>query len=490
MFNLSKTYSSLSTQAAYVFIGKLISFLLHFIIPIVLVRVFTKEEYGIYQQMLFMSLFLVEAAKWGLINSLYYFYPHEKDKRTQLLSQTFYLLVIIGLCLLPVLYILRYPLSDLFNSPVIATLIFPICLYFFFTLTSLILDSLFILEKKSRFVVIYEILNKSIRVLFIIGIAIVFKDVYYVLWSLTIFSLIRFLFLFFYMKKNYGIKLRKIEAPLLKSQLRYAFPIGGARMVGEIGKKIDKFILAAFLTPANFAAYSIAHFGIPFIDMFYSSVSQVVIPQMTIKKKAEDLTEIKRIWHKMVSQFSLVTIPVVILFALLAKSIITLLFTDQYIDSVPVYRIFLLVIMIHILSPSVVLRAFKKTKTIFISHLCSMIVAIILSYILIQKYGMIGGAVSFILSSAIKTLIQVTKAKEILSLSLLSLLPWTTMLKIILFSSIAAIFPIIIINQNMNNIMTITVSGIGYALVLFSFYFYTGMIKHRKVIEFARSIIR
>ena len=43
-------------------------------------------------------------------------------------------------------------------------------------------------------------------------------------------------------KKNYGIKLRKIEAPLLKSQLRYAFPIGGARMVGEIGKKIDKFI--------------------------------------------------------------------------------------------------------------------------------------------------------------------------------------------------------------------------------------------------------
>ena len=129
MFNLSKTYTSLSTQAAYVFIGKLISFLLQFIIPIVLVRVFTKEYYGIYQQMLFVSLFLIETAKWGLINSLYYFYPHEKDKRAQLLSQTVYLLVIIGLFLLPVLYILRYPLSDLFNSPVIATLSFPICLY-------------------------------------------------------------------------------------------------------------------------------------------------------------------------------------------------------------------------------------------------------------------------------------------------------------------------------------------------------------------------
>ena len=440
--------------------------------------------------MLFVSLFLIDTAKWGLINSLYYYFPHEKDKRAQLMSQTFFLLVIIGLFLLPVLYILRYPLSDIFDSPVIATLVFPICLYFFFMLTSLILDSLFILEKKSRVVVIYEIINKTVRGVLVIGTAIVFKDVYYVLWSLTIFAFIRFSTLYIYIKKNYGIKIRKIEIPLLKSQLRYAFPIGSARMVGEIGNKVDKFILATLLTPAHFAAYSIAQFGIPFISIFYSSISQVVIPEMTIKKKAEDLTEIKRLWHKMVSQFSMVTIPVVILFSLLAKSIITLLFTDQYIDSIPVYRIFLLITMIHILSPSVVLRAFKKTKTVFVSQLCSMIVAIILSYFLIPSYGMIGGAFSFIISSFVKTFVQITKVKEVLSLSLLSLLPWYNILKIILFSLIAAIFPIIIINQDINNIMTITVSGIGYALVMLFIYYYMGIIKYQDVIKFARSIVR
>jgi len=119
-----------------------------------------------------------------------------------------------------------------------------------------------------------------------------------------------------------------------------------------------------------------------------------------------------------------------------------------------------------------------------------MFVAIILSYALIQHYGMIGGAVSFILSSFVRTLIQAMKVKKILSLSLLSLLPWYTMLKIILFSSIAVIFPIIIINQDLNNIVTVLVSGIGYALVLFSIYFYTGIIKYQQVIKFARSAIR
>ena len=488
--SIVKNNYPLSVLAAYVFIGKAASFVLAILIPIILVRIFSKDNYGVYQQMLLVSMFLVDIIKWGLINSLFYFYPLEKEKRTQLLSQTFYLLVIAGIILLPSLYHFRYSIADLFNSPIIATLIFPICFYFFFMLTSLILDSLFILEKKSRVVVIYEIINKTLRGLFVIGTALVFKDVYYVLWSLTIFALIRVTFLYIYMKKIYGIKLRKVEIPLLKSQLRYAFPIGSARMVGEIGKKIDKFILAAFLTPAYYATYSIAHFGIPFIGLFYTSVSQVIIPQMTIKKKAEDLVEIKRLWHRMIDQFSLVTIPIVIIFGLLANNIITLLFTEQYIESVPVYRIFLFIIILHIVNPSVVLRACKKTKTIFISHLWSMIIALFLGYILIKNYGMIGGAISFILSSFVRTLIQVTKVKKILSLSLISLLPWYSMLKIILFSLIAAIFPIIIINQDMNNIVTVTFSGIGYTLVILSVYFYTGMIKYRKVIEFAKSISR
>jgi len=488
--SIAKNNFSLSAQAAYVFIGKSASFIFAIFIPIILVRIFSKDNYGIYQQMLLVSMLTVDILKWGLLNSLYYFYPLEKEKQTQLLSQTFYLLTTVGFIFIPVLYILRYPIADLFNSPVIITLIFPICFYCFFMLTSLILDSLFILEKKSRFVVIYEIINKILQGLFVIGTAIVFKDIYYILWSLTIFALIRWLFLYIYMKKQYGIKLRKIETPLLKSQLRYAFPIGAGRIVGEIGKKIDKFFIAIFLTPVHFAAYSIANFGVPFIRLFYTSVSQVIIPQMTIKNKEGNLLEVKRLWHKMIGQFAMVTIPIVILFELLAKSVITLFFTNQYIDSVPVFRIFLLIIVIHILHPSVVLRACKKTKTIFISQICSTIVAIILSYILIQNYGMIGGAISFILSSFVRTLIQVTKVKELLSLSLLSLLPWYKILKIVLFSLIAAIIPIIIVNQDMSALLTIIVSGIQYSLVIMFIYFYSGIIKYQEMIKLARSVVR
>ena len=175
--SVEKTKYSLTTQAAYVFIGKSASFVLAIFIPIILVRIFSKESYGIYQQMILISMFLVDILKWGLINSLYYFFPQEDNKRTELLSQTFYLLATIGFICIPIVFILRYLIADLFNSPIFATLVFPISLYFLFMLISLILDSLFILEKKSKIVVIYEITNKTLRAFFVIGAAILFKNV-------------------------------------------------------------------------------------------------------------------------------------------------------------------------------------------------------------------------------------------------------------------------------------------------------------------------
>ncbi|MCH7973865.1 MAG: oligosaccharide flippase family protein, partial [Bacteroidetes bacterium] len=155
-----KNYS-LSTQSAYVFLGKFSSFVIAFIVPIILVRLFNQAEYGVYQQMLLISMFFVEITKWGTINSLFYFYPLEKEKRTQLLSQTFYFLVIVGIICLPIIYLLRFLIADLFSSNVIIKLMLPVCLYFFFMLTSLMLDNIFILEKKSKLVFSYEIIREG-----------------------------------------------------------------------------------------------------------------------------------------------------------------------------------------------------------------------------------------------------------------------------------------------------------------------------------------
>ena len=435
-------------------------------------------------------MFFIETLKWGSINSLYYFYPHFEDRQTEILSQTFYFLVVVGSCFLPVLYFTRHLIASLFNATIIVDLILPISLYFFFMLTSLILDHIFILEKKSHIVIAYEIINKTLRGIMVIGAAIIYSDVNIIIWSLTIFAFMRFFLIYFYMKNKYGIKFKNVDSQLLISQLKYAFPIGAARMVGQIGNKIDKFILTIFLTPAHFAAYSVAHFGVPFIGVFYSSVSQVVIPQITLETKSNNLEEITRLWHSMINKFILVSIPVLTFFLLVAEYLISFLFTEQYLNIVTVYRVSLFIILIHTLHPSIILRAFKETKSIFYSHLFSMIFAIVISYVLIKNYGMIGGALSFILSSSVRVILQLIKVKEVLTLTINNLLPWNSLFLIIGIALISLIPSIFLIKLEMNNLETLLLSGICYSAVLIPFYHFSGVLKYKEVVEFVSSVIR
>jgi len=483
----SKEYS-LSTQAAYVFIGRVSASTLSFVVPIILVRIFTQEEYGLYQQALLISITLIEVLKWGLINSLFYFYPLAKEKISELLSQTFYLLVFIGSIFLPLLYLLRLVISDLFNSTVFISLIWPIGFYFFFMLTSLILNSLFVLEKKSKTVVIYEVANQLVRITIVLGTAIIFKDIYVVLWGLALFALLRSSVLYVYLKKNYKISYKKIEMSYLLSQIKYIFPIGGARLVKEIGSRIDKYILCGMFSPAQYAIYAVANFKIPFIGAFYGSVGNVLIPAMTIHGNNGELNKTKELWHKMIVKYATVTIPSVILFLLLAKHIIILLYTDKYIDSVNVFRIFLIIFFIQMINPSSVLRACRETKVIFKSHFYSMIVAVSLSYFLILHYGMIGGAISVVTSSYVRTLIQTKKVKELLSLDLAKLLPWFDVSKIMMCSLCGALLPFVIMQQNLPNLLTILLGCIAYSLIIVPIFIFANILNYRELVQVAKSI--
>jgi len=484
----SSKENSLSIQAAYVFIGRISSSILSFVVPIILVRIFTQEEYGLYQQALLISITLVEVLKWGLINSLFYFYPIAKEKLSELLSQTFYLLLFIGIVFLFPLYLLRFAISNMFNSTAFLSLIWPIGFYFFFMLISQILNSLFVLERKSKTVIIYEMVNQTIRITLVLGTATIFKNIYAVMWGLSLFALSRSIVLFLYLKKNYKISYKKIEMSYLLSQIKYVFPIGAARIVKEIGNKIDKYILCGMFSPTQFAVYAVANFKIPFISLFYSSVGNVLIPEMTVHSNNGVLSKTKELWHKMIIKYATITIPAVIFCFLLAKNIIVLLYTDRYVGSANIFRIFLIIFFVQMINPSSVLRSCRETKAIFKSHFYSMIIAVFLSYLLIKNYGMIGGAMSVVIASYVRTLIQTKKAKELLSLNFGNLLPWFDFSKIIICSLVGVLFPFVIMHQNLPNLLTILLSGIVYSLIMFLMFIFTNIINYKQLLAVAKSI--
>ena len=66
---------SLSNQSLIYFIGRTLSMILSFAIPLILVRQFSKIQYGQYAQLIFIYILMVRMLRFGFVQSLFYFLP-------------------------------------------------------------------------------------------------------------------------------------------------------------------------------------------------------------------------------------------------------------------------------------------------------------------------------------------------------------------------------------------------------------------------------
>ena len=84
-----KKQESLTKQSLFLVIGRSVAHLLQLFLPIILVRIFTKEEYGLYRQLFLIYYTFISIGQMGMDQSLFYFFPRHPEKRESLLVQTF-----------------------------------------------------------------------------------------------------------------------------------------------------------------------------------------------------------------------------------------------------------------------------------------------------------------------------------------------------------------------------------------------------------------
>jgi O-antigen/teichoic acid export membrane protein len=468
----SRRKYSLKEQVGYLISGKLIGMVLQFSIPIILVRLISKEDYGVYLQFLLIGQFFGKIIAFTLPSSLYYFFPHVKGDKNQLITQTYFLIVVLVLLFIPVYFAFRDQISMFFNLGMFPNLVKLCSLYIVFTAISSMLNQIFVIERKSDYVIRYEVINIAARVILLISSFLIFKTVLAMIWSQIVFYFIRAVLLFIYLNRNYQLiyNFKVWKKNLLLEQIKFTYPLGLANIVNKIGTRIDKFILATFFSSSDFAIYSISQYRVPIVNLIFPSVSNVIIPEITRNRSEGNITEVIRLWHKMIVYLAMITIPVTIFFFVIAQELILLLYTDAYIAAVPLYRIVLLTLFILILRETAILTAFGKTKTIFYVQFIGSIVGTILGFILIKKYGTIGAATSFTVTFFVQGLLMLYMSKRVLGVNFYDWLPWKKLSVILLTSLIPIPFIIPVLFLNWLNIITIIISFIIYLIVITPIY--------------------
>jgi O-antigen/teichoic acid export membrane protein len=278
-----------------------------------------------------------------------------------------------------------------------------------------------------------------------------------------------FLFVTYYISKEIGIKnirFTLFDKGLAKQQLMYSIPFGAAVSLNLLFLQYDKIICISFLTPADFAIYAISFYGIPGVLQVFDSLSQVYLIKMTVKFQENKIQELATIYKTLVTKTFSFSFPAILIVMLYAEKIIVLLFTRNYIDSVPLFRAYLLSVLVFMLSSGLILRATGKTSYTLRSYLVSSIVIFPLTYILIKNFGMWGAMTGALVSISLPRFINLAKEISVVNSNVIDFFPWKEFGKISLISCIS-ILPFLTMEYFFDYSLWVTIMlGILYIVIV------------------------
>ncbi len=423
------TEPTLKKQAGFLFTAQIISFLIISVSPIILVRLMNENDYGSYQQVLFIATLILSIVHFRMPGSLYYFYPRVENQVSDLLNQTILVMGLTGLLGALVCYVMAS--SGLLPAGIESQLFLILSVYIFIESMGQLLDHLFVLEKKPEYTLYKGIINNIVKLSLVVGAVLLTGEVKAIVIGLSIYAGLRLLVVLAYVAKKYQLSLTIVDVSLLKKQIKYVLPLAAANIIGIIGLKLDKLFIGYQLDPASFAVYTLGGLGLmSAVTMLYTSVGNVCLPKLSGYADKNQRGQARDLWHTMIFANAAVTIPVVVFCAYMAPEIMTILFTEKFIAAADIWRINLFILLIQMLGYGYIPTAFGKTGSILKANIIRFAISLPLVYFLVKDFGLEGAAIAFVIGFWINALMQLKTGKKELGASMAEFLPWKKLFQI------------------------------------------------------------
>ena len=455
--------------AAFTATGRILAMIAGFLMPILLTRFLTQENYGLYSQFNVLLAFMSSIFSFGMQSNLYYFMPGSDNKRQKVLigntlfTMMTFAVVAMVLLLIPQTARLFIGEGELNNFTKL------VAVGIFFSIPVLLVFPLFVTKGDKTLSVIFPPAEALLRVFIIIGTALLFKTIESILLSMVVYHFLQFVFVTLYSSLPYRkIKEKWFDWTLLKAQLSYAAPFGVAVILGTLFRQFDKMLCISFITPEEYAIYSLAFYGIPGINQIYDSVAEVNILNMSAAYKENNIEETISLAQSYVTRLMSFSIPVILAIFIFADVIIEFLFPPAYTAAIPFFRIYVFSFVVGALGAGLVLRATGKTKYTLRAYLMSAAIYLPFAFFSIKYYGTWGAITTAMLGILLPKVFQIAFELKILSVSLWKYMPWQKIGRIVLLS-LLLLLPVAALNYFVK-LNVFVAGGIAVMYVLLVWY--------------------
>ena len=245
-------------------------------------------------------------------------------------------------------------------------------------------------------------------------------------------------FTIFYLLKN-KLFTGKINIALVKEQLVYILPLGFAGLILQFNNNISNIIISANLGAAALAIYAVGSQNIPILNIVRQSVNNVIFPEMAQKSSKNPIDGLN-LWNRSNVLYFFLMAPLFVIMFYYADLIINTLFTTRYSQAIPLFRIYLILLIRKCFEMGSPLRAMNKNKYFVFGNILSLIINIVSLYVLYNLLGFFGPAMAYVLTEISLAVFLAFKILSTYDIGISKLFRWK---KLFLFSLISLIgYPI------------------------------------------------
>jgi O-antigen/teichoic acid export membrane protein len=461
-------------QSFFLSISKGLKSISALIITMVVARVLSQFDYGVYRQFILVASLLSGILSFGIPTALSYLFKSvNKQELSKLFTSTALVLGIINLITFLIIFIYKDFFITLISKNGEIEKYFYLLIFYIFTLVFFsFLENIYTSDNKGYMFARVNIFYFVIQLIIFVYISIEYKNLFLILFVLFILETLKGLYLYNLYKKLNSIRY-DFDKSLIKSQILIAYPIGLSYIAQSLNQYLGNLYVSNKYSVEEFAIYSVGVTEIPLISIITISIATTILPVLSEKfNKDHNKMEMLGLWKNSTFVGSLFIFPVFWILLFFGDGYIEFIFSSEYLSAKTIYIIFLLKLPLAVTIFGNVLIVLNKSKYIIFNMIFGLVINILLIVLLSGLFGLKGVALAAVITQFILVIITLLQIKKVLGVKIIDLLPYKKMITLFVMSGLVVIIVYLLSRVFIdNNIYNLFIFGsLSYLVVNYIYY--------------------
>ena len=382
---------SLTWSVCWLTFAKTAGFAFSVALPLLLVRRMDQEQYGLYKQVFLVVTTAMVVLPMGFQMSAYYFLALKPERQRETVANIMFFHTAVGLFACLALICRPSLLCLVFNGPQLLPYAPWIGVAVLFWITGAFLETAPIANQEIHAASIIIVGIQITRALVFVGAAICWGSVRALIYAAILHGVIQTAVLLVYLKSRFSGFWRTFDPATLRSQLRYAIPLGSAGLLLIAETDFHSYFVARQFSPAIFAVYMVGTFQLPLIGLLQEAANSVLIARISVLQQRRETSEIIGLLARAARKLASVYFPLYAFLLVTGRELIQLLFTSQYAESWPLFAANLTLLPLNVLLLDPLFRAYQSERLFLLRLRIGIVGALMIALSLwTRRLGLLG----------------------------------------------------------------------------------------------------